>query len=122
MIDIKIDSRDIQKIMRNVKRWQSKKRKEVVKELAYTAQEIRTDAIREAPKDTGTLANSINTRRRKNGFNWWIGTNLKYAPFVEFGKPVGTGPNGGPKPFLFPAYQKNVRPLKRNLQKIIERK
>ena len=59
------------------------------------------------PVDTGRLRASINVKREF--LVKVIGTNVEYAPFVEYGQPEGTGPNGGPKPFMRPAFENNRR-------------
>ena len=37
------------------------------------------------PVDTGALKNSINADTANEGFTWKVGTNISYAPYVEFG-------------------------------------
>jgi HK97 gp10 family phage protein len=73
------------------------------------AGEIELQAKRTVPFDTGTLQKSINTRKEKDK-TYSISADANYAVYVEYGKPVGTGPHGGPKPFLFPAFFRQ-RPL-----------
>jgi len=72
---------------------------------------VHQTAARFCPVDTGNLRNSINVRTVKR--KWIVGTAVVYAPFVEYGKPEGTGPGlsaegkGGPFPFMRTGYQKN---------------
>lgn len=73
------------------------------------AGEIELEAKRTVPFDTGTLQKSINTRKKKDK-TYLISADANYAVYVEYGTPVGTGPNGGPKPFLFPSFFKQ-RPI-----------
>ena len=73
--------------------------------LDDTADAISLGAQRIVPVDTGRLRASINIKRKK--LKKTIGTNVEYAAFVEFGSPTGSGPNGGPKPYLRPAFQNN---------------
>jgi len=73
--------------------------------LDDTADAISLAAQRIVPVDTGRLRASINIKRKK--LKKTIGTNVEYAAFVEFGSPTGSGPNGGPKPYLRPAFQNN---------------
>ena len=75
--------------------------------LDDTADAISLAAQRIVPVDTGRLRGSINVKRRK--LNKRIGTNVEYAAFVEYSSPTGSGPNGGPKPYLRPAFQNNYR-------------
>jgi len=72
--------------------------------LDDTADAISLDAQRTVPVDTGRLRGSINVKREY--LKKRIGTNLEYAAFVEFGTPIGTGPHGGPQPYLRPALEK----------------
>ena len=91
--------------------------------LEANAQDIEVEAKRLAPVDKGTLQQSIKAIRISNK-TYKIAANATglapYAPFVEFGKPVGTGPNGGPKPFLFPAFFKGRTQFTDDLEDLLE--
>ncbi|MBP02186.1 MAG: hypothetical protein CMM25_05215 [Rhodospirillaceae bacterium] len=73
--------------------------------LEDTADVIALKAQQEVPVDTGRLRSSINVKREYLSKS--IGTNVKYAAHVEYGTPTGTGENGGPKPYLRPAFNNN---------------
>ena len=75
--------------------------------LDDTADAMSLEAQRIVPVDTGRLRASINVKREF--LVKVIGTNVKYAANVEYGSPEGTGPNGGPKPFMRPAFENNQR-------------
>lgn len=75
--------------------------------LDDTADAMSLEAQRIVPVDTGRLRSSINVKR--DYLVKVIGTNVKYAPHVEYGSPEGTGPNGGPKPYMRPAFENNRR-------------
>lgn len=75
--------------------------------LDDTADAMSLEAQRIVPVDTGRLRASINVKREF--LVKVIGTNVEYAPFVEYGQPEGTGPSGGPKPFMRPAFENNRR-------------
>lgn len=65
------------------------------------ANRVHQRAVSNAPVLTGRLRRSIKVKRgkTKRGPHWDIGTNLKYAPPVEF------GPDGkNPQPFLRTAF------------------
>ena len=86
---------------------------EVERVVRDNAQEIEAQAKINVPRDTGTLANSI--KAFKSGDKeYTIKANTTgvapYAAYIEYGEPVGTGPIGGPRPYLFPAFFKQ-RPL-----------
>ena len=73
--------------------------------LDDTADAISLKAQQTVPVDTGRLRASINVKREE--LKKTIGTNVEYASFVEFGSPIGTGENGGPMPYLRPAFETN---------------
>ena len=86
---------------------------EVERVVRDNAQEIETEAKIIVPRDKGILANSI--KAFKSGDKeYTIKANATgvapYAAYIEYGEPVGTGPNGGPRPYLFPSFFKQ-RPL-----------
>lgn len=87
------------------------------------AQEIEAEAKRLVPRDTGALGNSIGTIKVENK-TYKVATNTTglapYGPFVEFGEPRGTGPNGGPRPFLFPAFRQGQKRLIQDLDDLLE--
>lgn len=67
---------------------------------ALLAQQIRNDAVRAAPVDTGRLRQSIGVQKIGDG-HYRVGTNVRYAPFVEFGTRRTRA-----QPFLRPALEK----------------
>jgi len=62
----------------------------IKKGLHQGAKAIQADAKELVPKKTGRLAGSISVEKTSAGYA--VGTNTKYAPFVEF----GTGTEGDP--------------------------
>ena len=75
--------------------------------LDDTADAISLEAQRIVPVDTGRLRGSINVKREF--LVKVIGTNVEYAAYVEYGSPEGTGPNGGPSPYLRTALENNKK-------------
>ena len=69
--------------------------------LDDTAAAIHLEATQIVPVDEGHLRNSINVRQEY--LYKTIGTKMEYASYIEFGTPIGTGPHGGPQPYLRPA-------------------
>lgn len=53
--------------------------------VRHTAEEIRKTAFRNAPKRTRRLANSIGVRKGGSGL-YFVGSDLEYARYVEFGR------------------------------------
>ena len=75
--------------------------REIAVELA---KRIADDAQRLAPVDTGALRNSIRVEETRDGAA--VGTDLEYAPFVEYGH-KGVPPH----PFLSPAVEAHKRDI-----------
>lgn len=74
----------------------------VVEDMAlYTVQQAQQMVV----VDKGILKNSIRAEK-KGKFTWEVGSNSGYGLYIEFGNPVGTGPNGGPRPFLRPGFER----------------
>lgn len=88
----------------------------VRREIKSAALNIESTAKQLAPVDTGRLRNSITHDIRDNGHVAVIGTNVEYAPFVEFGTRRAPA-----QPFLFPAFQRERRAFARRLQRAIDR-
>lgn len=112
-----------------------KYKEEYVEILTETVQNIETDAITMAPVDLGILRSSINGE--VDGLNGVIGTNVKYAPYMEFGTgglvdvPVGLEDyaikfkgagikevNIPPHPYLIPAFKKHTAIMMGELKKL----
>ncbi len=91
----------------------------ILAELATSALEIQSEAREIVPVDMGTLRRSIITNGVEDGFE--IGSNAVYANYIEFTTPTGTGPNGGPRPYLRPAFHNNKNKIVKRVQAIIRR-
>ena len=74
--------------MKELQRKLSSLSKEGAQEFAditkINALEIQANAKRDAPIDTGDLRQSI-VAIEETEYNWSVGSNLKYAPYMEFG-------------------------------------
>lgn len=88
------------------------------------AQLLERGAKRDAPKDTGflarTIATSVPIESKGNKLTRVVTANAPYAPHVEYGEPIGTGPNGGPKPFLYPNFFKQRRLMTKDLSDLLK--
>lgn len=112
-----------------------KYKEEYIELLTETVQNIETEAASMAPVDLGILKSSINGE--VDGLNGVIGTNVKYAPFMEFGTgglvnvPVGLEDyaakfkksgvkqvNIPPHPYLIPAFKKHTTIMIEELKKL----
>ena len=108
---MKIES-NIDDVINSLEKSIEKAIKAAEKELQLTALEIERDAKLNAPVDTGMLRASITSTG--SGSEYEIGTNIEYAPFVEFGTKYMAA-----QPFLFPAFEKGVRDLQKNIKKAV---
>lgn len=75
--------------------------------LEEAARLVEADAMRMAPVDTGRLKNSIHSRPKERGKSWVVGSNVKYAPYQEYGTSKMPA-----QPYLRPALQKNKPKIK----------
>lgn len=86
--------------LKNLNLIKTQKVKEVVRDSAYT---VERNAKRDCPVDTGRLRASISTTFHKDGFTAEVGTNVEYAPYIEFGTSKMKS-----QPFLHPAYKQEI--------------
>lgn len=112
-----------------------KYKEEYIEILTETIQNIETEATSMAPVDLGILRSSINGE--VDGLNGVVGTNVKYAPYMEFGtgglvdvpegledyaiKFKGAGikqVNIPPRPYLIPAFKKHTAIMMAELKKL----
>jgi len=80
---MKINQRDLAQLNKKLAYLKGYDRKELSKELAYTAAHIGRTAKKSVVVDTGNLRQSINYEA--NGKTISVYANAKYAPYVEFG-------------------------------------
>lgn len=86
--------------------------KDAIKECAFA---IERDAKKNCPVDTGRLRASITTDTTKiDDYEATVGTNIEYATHVEYGTHKQS-----PKPYLRPAYNKNVAKLQTKINKVL---
>jgi HK97 gp10 family phage protein len=89
-------------------------RRTVQREVMRSALKVQAGAKVRCPVDTGRLRNSIAVEIQDEGLSALVGTNVEYAPFVEFGTS-----RQRPQPYLFPAYEEEhpqfVERLRREL-------
>ena len=104
-VTVKIKSGDLNKALKNIRKVKTGINKKTGLIIVKGAFDVDRKAKRIVPVEFSGLKTSIrvlNIRKDKLGAS--VGSDLDYAPNVEFGKPVGTGPHGGPKPYLKPAF------------------
>ena len=116
-ITIKVNG--IPEALSSLKKYQFKKRERIKDELRIGAFKVEGLAKDVCPFDTGRLSGSITTDESDIGFLVMrVGTDVFYAPYVEFGTKVMEA-----RPYLFPAFfsQENeiVKAIGRVLKKDI---
>lgn len=126
-MNIDIDISQLNKAIKKIKAWETEKIQAVKDTVNESALNVQKGAKRRCPVDTGRLRSSITIQPYNGGFTMQVGTNVKYAPSVEFGTgprvirakrkkalywpgashPVKkvTLPPQPAKPFLFPAWE-----------------
>ena len=127
-VEFKVKQSEIDKVLREVSKYGERVSDLIDRETAYAAFEVQRLAKEEVPVDKGILKNSINNirvggfkgvRRMVSKITYLIGTNVVYSRYIEFGTPVGTGPNGGPRPFLRPAFRDVIPGYIRAIQRLM---
>lgn len=83
------------------------------RELQLSALEVESKAKQNAPVDTGMLRASISTTG--GGSEYEVGTNIEYAPFIEYGTRYQAA-----QPFLSPAFQLVIRNLPQRIERAIK--
>lgn len=83
-------------------------RRNVEREVKRAALNVQNNAKRAAPVDTGRLRNSIAHEIEGDGLEATVGTNVEYAPFVEFGTRRGRA-----QPYLLPALERERGPFRK---------
>lgn len=89
MIEAHIDDREIDKLIKNIKGWQTETRRRIIDELKVSGLVIEGDAKRRidanGTTNLGRLKTSIGRKTMNGGLTQVVGSGLKYAPHVEFG-------------------------------------
>ena len=97
MIKVSLDKGKLSKALDNIEKYSQDVQKRVAVEIAKSTLRVESNAKRFAPVDTGRLRASIASNIKPDRGE--VGTNVEYAPFMEFGTYKSAG-----KPFLFPAW------------------
>ena len=75
----------VDKVIAEIKKLSLEKRAQIRAAVNETAVNIQRNAKRACPVDTGRLRSSIRMEFYSNGLAAEVFTNVKYAPYVEFG-------------------------------------
>lgn len=82
---IKIDVQNIKGVTALFNKYGVKAVKEIGKVTKITAQEIESTAKTLAPRDNGTLAQSIRAEQQETPLDWKITAYMPYSAYHEFG-------------------------------------
>ena len=104
-VSVKMSAADKSKFERDIKKFTKQAERSVEETIAKIAAQTAFEAKKIVPVDKGILKNSILTRKTAKA-TWQVYTSSGYGLYIEFGSPIGTGPNGGPRPFLRPAFER----------------
>jgi len=89
-------------VKRAISRVSDAMRHGVVDAVSQTATDVEQMTKEGCPVDTGRLRSSYRATYYKGGMAAEVGTDVQYAPFVEFGT---LDPPRSPQPHLFPAWE-----------------
>lgn len=134
---LKIEVQGAKALIKGLKKLSTDARSIVEEEIEIGVQDIRTDAVANAPVDTGLLRASITAQSQ--GLEGEVATNVPYAGFMEFGTggEVNIQPgwediaeqyrgrgirtvNIRPRPFMYPALEKNAPRIIKTINKRID--
>ena len=105
-VDFQIDATEFLKSLDQYDNHVTNGLKDTIKECALA---IQSDAKRNCPVDTGRLRMSITSDTSNiNDFEASVGTNVEYGTHKQ-----------SPKPYLRPAYNKNVAKLQTKINKVL---
>jgi|DEB0MinimDraft_4_1074332.scaffolds.fasta_scaffold04343_6 HK97 gp10 family phage protein len=139
MLRADVNSAQLQRVIGQVQGMKKDVQAKAELALNYHALNIESNAKKAVPVDTGVLQSSIKTEKL-GSLGRAVHTNVEYAPYVEFGtrekvnttisgvdysevaiqfKKSDGGPGGvPPRPYLFPAFEKEKKELLKSLRKI----
>jgi len=140
VISVHVDQRDLNKCLRDVRKWSEKKQNGVWNEMVDAANNTTREAVSKVPAKTRRLRNDINSVFNKAKLTTKSGTKVNYAPYVEFGTgtlvdvPEGLEDyamqfkgqgirqvNLPARPYLFPAFFKEQKELLKRLKTLFKR-
>jgi HK97 gp10 family phage protein len=143
-MNVEIDKKTLEKLQRQLKEVVKKDKEAAFKGMITTGYEIHREAVKKVPVDMGRLRSSLAVEGDKGQMEVRVGTNVKYAPFVELGTRPHTPPlepiqewadrkgaDGGavwasirkhgtkPHPFLRTAFAEKIGNLLKNIKRFV---
>jgi HK97 gp10 family phage protein len=136
---ITVSLEGVEKVLKGIQMAKRSVAKEVKEVVRITAFNIEKKAKKRVPVDTGHLRRSIRVWQWNNGYTFEVGTNVFYAPYVEFGtgqrgKQTGQGKKYGlhieyntdirgqrAQPFLYPSFDEEKREYIKRIRNAIRK-
>ena len=119
MVTVNVDSGELEALIKRIAEQGDEAKEWVADEITYAAFEIESKAKARCPVVTGRLRASIRSFVDRDTLSAIVGTNVEYAPLVEYGRITKTGRKIRGTAFLYPAYfevaGKLLERIKRNL-------
>lgn len=113
MSELKIEIKGIDKVIKNIDKYNDEIQNKIKQVLADGGMKIQTEAQSRAPVRTGTLRASI--EYKPNGLQVEVVAGVDYASFVEFGTRFME-----PQPFLTPAFELVAPQIERDIQEALK--
>ena len=82
---MKLSIKGNQAVIKGIRAYEKRSIERTKEELKAWADKTEMDAKRDVPVYTGALQSSIHSTPEKEGLAQTVGTNVEYAPYVEFG-------------------------------------
>lgn len=111
MADFKFEL-DLEGFQKSLSSYDAEVGKSLDKAVKNCVLAIQRDSKKDCPVDTGRLRGSIVTKT--SHLEGTVGSNLEYAPYIEYGTHKVAA-----RPFLRPAYEKNIVKLETEVKKAL---
>lgn len=114
---VDIPQSEVNKMIRQVRIWQIRKRTQIMDLVRDTAKEIAANTQKAAPEDSGDLKKNIKTLLRDlaDELSGFVVADKFYAKFIELGTQKARA-----HPFMLPAYESAVADFLIKLRRIIQ--
>ena len=121
MIEGKVDTYNLGKLLARARKASMDKIIKVNEEMGYAAYEMEEKAVEKVPVHRSGLKQSIAVEKRQF-LLWFLKAVKVYAAYIEYGTPTGTGPHGGPKPYMRPAFYEVMPKLMKNIKRVLRKR
>ena len=134
------DLKGLDALLSELKKLPESAKKDLAREVEFSAREIAKQAQIFAPKDTGYLTGSIKPEQSKDPLTWSVTAYANYAAYMEFGtgglvqvpselKEIAIQYKGKgirevnlrPQPYLYPALQIKGKEFIKRVERLVEK-